>query len=147
MAKTQRKRKVRSDRITFTTKQIAQIESLSGVGMTVEEIADYMGVSKATFDRRVAEIPDLKEALRVGRTRAQGAVYRAAYEMATDKKHSDFTKFYMRSRYGWSEKQEIELSGKVGVDPEGSFLDQLKGMSTEELANFVEQGRKSEGDS
>lgn len=146
MAKAEQKRAVRSDKIVFNKKQISQIEALSGVGMTVTEIAEYFGVSKATFDRRVADTPELNESLRKGRTRAHGNVLKAAYNMATDEKHSDFTKFYLRSRYGWSEKQEIEISGGVGVNPENAFLEKLKTMSTDDLADFVVQGRKSTGE-
>lgn len=146
MAKSPRKRAVRSDKVTFTKRQIAQVESLAGVGMTMAEIADYFGVSKATLDRRVGDTPELADALRKGRTRAHGNVLKAAYEMATDKKHSDFTKFYLRSRYGWSEKQELHVTGDVLVNPEHAFVEKLKTMTTEELADFVTQGRKTSGE-
>ena len=146
MAKSERKRAVRSDKINFTSKQIGQVEALAGVGMTVEQIADYMGCSKSTMDRRIAEDEKLNEALRKGRTRAHGKVLQAAYNMATDEKHSDFTKFYLRSRYGWSEKQEIEISGDIGVNSEQAFLKKLQTMNVEELSDFVAQGRKYTGD-
>jgi len=143
MAKRQSKRKVKNSKIVLTKKQLVQLETLSGIGLTIQEIADYLGMSKATLDRRVSEYPEVAESLRVGRSRAQSNVYKAAYDMATDKKHADFTKFYLRSRYNWNEKQEVELSGQVvTMTPEQKFLETLKGMSKDELKDFVAQGRK-----
>ena len=146
MEKPKQKRRTRADKISLTKKQRVQLETLAGVGMTVEQIADYLGVSKSTLDRRISEEPEVADALRAGRSKAHGKVLQAAYDMATDKKHSDFTKFYLRSRYNWSEKQEIEISGGVELKPEEAFLKQLSKMNKEELEEFVAQGRKKTGD-
>lgn len=142
MGKVQRKRNTRVDKINFNRKQIIEIRALAGVGMTVENIAEYFGVSKSTMDRRIRESTELQDALRVGRSKAQATVYKSAYNMAKSERHSDFTKWYLGARYNWSNKEGPQVAVQVNVNPEHKFIDSIKNMSTEELQGFVEQGRK-----
>ncbi len=84
-------------------KEIAQVEVLAGYGLKVEQIASVLGMSKATFDRRQADQPELREALSKGRARGSAAVLQALYKMATSGKHVAATIFWVKVREGWKE--------------------------------------------
>jgi transposase len=48
-------RKERSDKITFTTKDLSKIESMAAMGLSLEQIASIFGVSTDTIYRRMNE--------------------------------------------------------------------------------------------
>jgi len=45
-------------------RDIKQIESLSGHGLLISHIASIFGVSKATFERRQIDTPEINEAIK-----------------------------------------------------------------------------------
>lgn len=88
----------------FTPKEVEQIESLTGYGLTTEKIADFFGICKKTFLRRVKYSPGAKEALTKGRIKANALVAQTCYEMATSGKVPSATFFWLKCRAGWSEQ-------------------------------------------
>lgn len=82
-----------------------KVSELAGLGFSVKSIAAYLGMSKATFDRRVSEDEDLKLALDRGRAKAYELVANTAYKMATSGNHPSMTQFWLKCREGWSDRE------------------------------------------
>jgi len=98
----------RSDKIILTEKDIKQVETMAAFGMTVPRIAAILGISKKTFERRVAENDnenELNDALLKGRAVASYNVIKATYEMAMAKKHPAINIFWLKCREGFVDKQ------------------------------------------
>jgi len=134
------KKKTKTD---LTKTQITEAKTLAAIGFTLDQIAEYLSISTSTLDRRINDQEGLRDALREGRTKSAAKVYNAAYEMATSKKQPAFTQFYLRTRYKWQEKREIELKIHKEVDAKEAFMEKLKGMDEEELKQFVEDRKKN----
>jgi len=95
---------------------MAQIEAMAGVGLKVEQMAAILGMSKATFDRRMRDTPGASEALEKGRARASFTISKTAFEMAKGGHHVAMTIFWLKCREGWRETpQAIEHSGPDGA--------------------------------
>ena len=80
------------------------IEKLASQGLSVTLIADYLGISKATLDRRISECEELSIILNKGRSKGIEAVASAAYQMAISGKSAIMTIFWLRCQAGWKEK-------------------------------------------
>jgi len=89
---------------TPTKKELRQIYLLAGYGLNINMIADAMGVSKATFDRRRHDIPEINEALKKGRADALSEVAQTAYKLAKSGKCPAMTMFILKTQGGWSER-------------------------------------------
>lgn len=103
----------------FDAKEIERIEEMAGVGMTVEQMAHVVGVSKATFERRQNDQPEVHEAVSKGRSIAARAVMKTAYEMAVSGECPTMTIFWLKTRQGWKEPKE--------PDPNDLFKDKSIG--------------------
>lgn len=97
----------------FNEKEIAQIETMSGLGMPVPQIAAVLGSSKASFERRQGDQPEINEALLKGRARASAQVRKTAFAMATSGKHPALTIFWLKCREGWKECMDDANAAKV----------------------------------
>ena len=102
------------DKIEIDAADIPKIEALAGYGLTVQQIASVLGMSKKTFERRMREIPGINDALEKGRAVALAKVGQTAYDMATSGQFPVMTIFWMKVRGGWRETREIELSTAPG---------------------------------
>ncbi len=67
----------------FTDRDIGQIETLAGYGLSLPQIAAVMGVSEREFTTRRNE-PRINAALEAGKAKAQGVVGKALYLRAKD---------------------------------------------------------------
>ena len=105
-------RKPRSYKVNLTEEQYKQIGVMSGIGLTLPQIAALIGVNYRTLDRMLVRDPKLKDVVDQGRANAIAKVSQTAYKMAASGKNSDMTKFYLRCRAGWSEKIEIDANVK-----------------------------------
>jgi predicted DNA-binding protein (UPF0251 family) len=101
-------------KIVFTVDQIEQIQTMAGVGLSVDQMAAIMGISKKTFERRMADTPEAKDALEKGRAKAAFKVTGQAFKMAMSGKHPAMTMFWLKCRERWKEVQGIEHTGKDG---------------------------------
>ncbi len=113
---------------TISGEQLKDIERLAGFGLSVEKIAAYLGMSKATLDRRVSESIEVSSALERGRSFSEEAVASTAFQMATSGKHPSVTMFWLKTRAGWRENftknptSGIELSYKIEIDKDDECL-------------------------
>lgn len=100
-------------KILLSDSEIEQAGKLSGLGLTSRQIADFIGISKKTFERRMKDQPELLDAIEKGRSKAAAAVMKTAFELATSGSHPTFTMFWLKCRAGWSETDaEDEKQGE-----------------------------------
>ena len=136
--KSTKTRKVREDKKTLTQKQVNQIEALSGVGLSVKKIADYLGMGKATLERRMKEDPEIYEAIKRGRARSEAKVSNMAFKMASSGKDGAMTRYWLNCRAGWQPSQKVDLSGQVTqLTPEQAFLAKLGEMGPDQIADML----------
>lgn len=82
------------------------IIKLSSLGCSRQNIADALGISLSTFERRIEEDPDIKKAIRKGKGRAIEEVANTAFKLATDGKHPQMTMFWLKTNKWGQESQE-----------------------------------------
>ena len=88
--------------------QIKQIEALSGVGLNMEQIAGYFGVSDQTLERAIKKDAALREAIKKGRSLALAKVGETAYKMATSGKDTAMTIFWLKCKMGFKDTSKVE---------------------------------------
>lgn len=105
-------------KIELTVEHRKQIETMSGLGMNLRQIAAVLGVTEITLKRRLSEDPDLFDTVEKGRAMAISVVARTAYQLATSGKVPAMTMFYLKCRAGWSEKpiEEIEAEARARAE-------------------------------
>ena len=84
---------------------LAQIEELSGYGLTLEQISRAMGWGRCTVGKKLAARQDVREAVERGRDRAIANVSAQAFDMAVSGKYPIFTMFWLKCRAGWNDRQ------------------------------------------
>ena len=84
-----------------------QVENLSAQGLTVDQIASVLGVSRQTIYERQNEYPEFSDALKRGRGKGVANVTNALYTKAIDGDNTAII-FYLKNRAGWVDKQEIQ---------------------------------------
>src|SRR5688572_17396180 len=109
-------------KIEFDEEDIRQVETMSGLGLNMDEIAAILGVSKDTVERRMNENGDLKAAIERGRAVAKNVITRTAYEMAKKGTVPAMTMFWLKCRANWTEKNVHELTGPDGGPIQQSVL-------------------------
>ena len=100
-------------RIEFSDEDIENIERLAAV-LNQAQIADFLGCSERTLRNRMEEDPKIYAAYKRGRAAAINDVAKGLLQRA---KEGDNTAaiFYLKTQARWSEKQELEVSGKDGA--------------------------------
>ena len=84
---------------------------MAGLGLTVPQMAALLGISKATFERRVKEDDALAEALEKGRALAANEITGKAFSMAASGNHPAMTMFWLKCRQGWKETSVQQVTG------------------------------------
>lgn len=128
---------------TPTEEDIDRIEQLAGRGLSVEQIADYFGISKSNLHRSKDKIPDIQEAWERGRARAFAFVTSKLMDnISIGKEASIF--FYLKTQYGWRETSRHELTGKDGDPIETSNVapDSVKKQVAEFMSALKEGAEK-----
>ena len=98
---------------TVTRREIKQIETLAGYGLTQEQIGDCLGWSKRTSQRKLAEIPEAVAAYKEGRSKAISAVSKTVYHKAIEGNVA-CAFFYLKTQAGWRETERHEVTGADG---------------------------------
>ena len=70
----------------------------------MQQVADALGISKDTLERRVKEDEPLRAALVLGRANTATAVAETAFKLATSGNQPAMTMFWLKTRLGWREK-------------------------------------------
>lgn len=98
---------------------LAQVERLASIGLTEEQIAQSLGISRSTITRRKRDDDAFGAALKAGRASGVAAVTNALFEAATGEKPNTSAQiFYLKNRAGWRDKQEVEstLNGDITLN-------------------------------
>ena len=119
----------------FSPEQLGILQSLAGLGLTVPKIAAYFNMSKATFERRCHQQPDIADALEKGRAVAQSKVMKTAYDMAVSGKHPVMTIFWLKTQAKWQSVERVQLENPDGggVGLENRALQEIANLSDEKL--------------
>lgn len=90
-------------KIELNTEDHEKIKMLASRGTSISDIADYLGISKATLDRRIAENTELRQLIHSGRIHSNLEVSNIAFQMATSGKFPQMTMFWLKSKAGWKD--------------------------------------------
>jgi predicted DNA-binding transcriptional regulator AlpA len=91
-------------KVVFSDMQLDEVQDLSA-SLSIQQIADYFGISKTTFYEVVKRQPELLERYKQGRARRIGQ-YAALVHQYILEGDKDMLKFYLRMQAGWNEKDE-----------------------------------------
>ena len=85
-------------------------------GLTNDELAKNMNITRSTFYKWKAENPDFSDILKEDRDYCDDVIENALYEQAKEGNIAAI-KFYLtnRRRKEWKDRQDVELSGEVGI--------------------------------
>ena len=92
----------------FIEIDLGKVEEHASHGLTQEQIALALGVSRATMMRRLRN-KDFKEAYERGKAKGEVAVSNALFDKAV-KGNVVACIFILKSRYGWREDQNINVT-------------------------------------
>lgn len=90
----------------LTPDEIRLCETYYGLGLTIADMSALIGVSKATFERRMNDQPDLAEGLLKGKAKADAQVTQSAFKQAISGKNPAMTMFWLKCRKGWKDQPE-----------------------------------------
>lgn len=91
---------------SLTPEQVAQVEALGAV-LSIEQIADYFGISKTTFYAIMERQPEVSERYKKGKAKAIGSVAQGLLQQARDG-NTTAAMFYLKTQAGWRETQQID---------------------------------------
>jgi len=112
----------------ITEEIIKKAESLSAQGLTMNQIANVLGMGEATLYEKQNEYPEFSEAIKRGRDKGVATITNALFQKAKDGDNTAMI-FYLKNRAGWKDKLETEHTGdglKVDVKIGDRFEDLLK---------------------
>jgi predicted DNA-binding protein (UPF0251 family) len=92
----------------LTPEQIERCEFYSGLGLTQVDMAALCNMSRATFQRRIHDQPQLADALLKGEAIAASKVANSLFKQATSGKNTAATIFWLKVRKGWKESDNYD---------------------------------------
>tara|TARA_R110002020_G_scaffold46027_5_gene131268 strand:+ start:7434 stop:7811 length:378 start_codon:yes stop_codon:yes gene_type:complete len=101
-----KKKKVGRPPTVLNDEEIEQVEAL-GAGLSIEQIADYFGISKVTFYAIMERQPEVSLRYKRGKAKAIGSVSRGLLQKALDGDTASAI-FYLKTQAGWKETQKID---------------------------------------
>ena len=95
---------------------LGELYRLAEIGLTEAQIADMLGIHQATMTRRKKDDAEFAEALKAGKAAGISAVTNALHKGAVEGDKTAAQIFFLKNRGGWTDRQEVDVSGSVGVD-------------------------------
>ncbi len=97
---------------TLTYEQEVQLEALASA-LSVQQIADYFGISRSLLFKIMADDPDIRARYDMGRAKA---VEQVAAKLLEKAQKGDLAAiiFYLKTQAGWRETNRMEVSGPEG---------------------------------
>ena len=87
-------------------KQITQVEALAAF-LTLEQIADYFGVTRPTFDAICERQPEVFLQYKKGKSKAIANISQNLIKQAQDG-NTTAAIFYLKTQAGWKETQQVD---------------------------------------
>lgn len=98
--------------IVFDEDKIAQVEAL-GAFLSIEQIANYFGISKTTFYELMERQPEISERYKKGKAKAIGRIAKTLIEQACDGNITAAI-FYLKTQAGWHESNQLDIVSTDG---------------------------------
>lgn len=98
--------------IVLTDKQKAEVETLAAV-LTQEQIADYLGISRRTFNDILERDEEVFAQYKKGKAKSVGAVAQSLVQKALAGDTASAI-FFLKTQAGWKETQRVEGAGDSG---------------------------------
>lgn len=115
-------------RIDLKPEELKYIAAAVGKGFTMEEVADLLGMSRATLYRRIGEDSEVLRQFQASKTVYKEKVVNAAWKKI-EEGDAGMIKFILATKYGYVKAQEVQHTGKGGE----RIMTPLKGLSDGEL--------------
>ena len=98
--------------VELTDKQISEVETLAAI-LSTEQIADYFGISRATWYNLMERNEEVFRHYKKGKARAIASV---ASNLVKKANSGDLVAqiFFLKTQAGWKETQKIEGGGENG---------------------------------
>jgi hypothetical protein len=109
MAKKKSKNPMGRPRFEVTPEVIKSAEQFMAQGLTREQCAANLGISRSKFFEIQEQNVDFLDAIKKGEARGIGDVTNALFENATVKKDNIAIIFYLKNRAGWVDKSETKI--------------------------------------
>jgi len=108
---------------------IKKARSLACQGLTREQLARVLGMSRARFYVKIKEYPELLEQIEEGEAAGVHMVVNKLFQKATVDGDNTCMIFYLKNRAGWKDSKDVKHSGSVTHEHEGlpATLDFLAG--------------------
>lgn len=81
---------------------LEEVERLASIGLTKEQIANALGISYSTLNRRQKDMEDMEGAIKRGQAKGIGSVANVLYEKAMGGDVASLI-FFLKARGGWKE--------------------------------------------
>ncbi len=94
----------------LSDEQVSQVEALGAV-LSIEQIADYFGISKPTFYAIMERQPEVSLRYKAGKARAISDVAGSLLSKAREGDNSAMI-FYLKTQAGWKETTQIQQETK-----------------------------------
>lgn len=122
---------------TLEKDHLLQIEALAAY-LTKEQIADYLGIVRNTFDAIMERQPEVFEHYKRGKARAIGSVAKNLIQQAQEGNISAAI-FYLKTQAGWREVQTLDhTSSDSSMSPSGLDVSKLSTKTLEEIVKASE---------
>lgn len=95
----------------LTPEEVSQVERLAAV-LTMEQVADFLGISDRTLRKRMSENDEVRAAYKRGKQRAIAGVATSLLQKANSGNIAAMI-FYLKTQAGWRETQRIEHAGDM----------------------------------
>lgn len=95
-----------------TQEVLDKAETMAAQGLTLEQIANVLGMHVGTLCAKKNDYPELDEAIKRGKDKGIATIANALFKKA---KNGDNTAmiFFLKARGGWSEKTESVVEHKI----------------------------------
>lgn len=98
----------------LTEDEIVKAGKMAGMGMTVQQIADVLGIGRATYERRLVDQDGVAEGIKKAKAQLSEKLRTNAYQMAFDGNVA-MTIFLLKVREGWKESVDVNLIPKPTI--------------------------------
>jgi hypothetical protein len=111
--------------VELTPEQVLQVETLASV-LSQEQIADYLGIAKSTFQAILDRDPVVFGHYKKGKSKAIASVAQGLLKKALNGDTASAI-FYLKTQAGWAETKRHEVDGNL------SLVDKIGNLDTQQL--------------